>query len=61
MNKLLNDKSHNINLTTCLQDAPCCAILSGKLDLRVSTISFDPDQVRRSVGPDLGPNCLQRQ
>ena len=21
---------------------------------------FDPDQDRHSVGPDLGPNCLQR-
>ena len=21
---------------------------------------LDPDQARRSVGPDLGPNCLQR-
>ena len=27
--------------------------------IRVST-SLDPDQVRCSVGPDLGPNCLQR-
>ena len=23
--------------------------------------SLDPDQARRFVGPDLGPNCLQRQ
>ena len=22
--------------------------------------SFDPDQARHYVGPDLGPNCLQR-
>ena len=22
--------------------------------------SLDPDQDRRSVGPDLGPDCLQR-
>ena len=22
--------------------------------------SWDPDQGRHSVGPDLGPNCLQR-
>ena len=22
--------------------------------------SFDPDQARHFVGPDLGPNCLQR-
>ena len=22
---------------------------------------MDPDQDRRSVGPDLGPNCLQKQ
>ena len=27
--------------------------------LRVSN-GLDPDQVQRSVGPDLGPNCLQR-
>ena len=24
------------------------------------TNCLDPDQARRSVGPDLGPNCLQR-
>ena len=28
-------------------------------NIRVSN-SFDPDQDRHSVGPDLGPNCLQR-
>ena len=22
--------------------------------------NLDPDQARRNVGPDLGPNCLQR-
>ena len=22
--------------------------------------SLDPDQAQRNVGPDLGPNCLQR-
>ena len=27
--------------------------------IRVSN-SSDPDQDRHSVGPDLGPNCLQR-
>ena len=27
--------------------------------IRVSN-SLDPDQARHSVGPDLGPNCLQR-
>ena len=27
--------------------------------IRVSD-SLDPDQARRFVGPDLGPNCLQR-
>ena len=27
--------------------------------IRVSN-SLDPDQVRHLVGPDLGPNCLQR-
>ena len=27
-------------------------------NIRVSN-SLDPDQARRFVGPDLGPNCLQ--
>ena len=27
--------------------------------IRVSN-GLDPDQARRFVGPDLGPNCLQR-
>ena len=27
--------------------------------IRVSN-SLDPDQARQKVGPDLGPNCLQR-
>ena len=27
--------------------------------IRVSN-SLDPDQARHYVGPDLGPNCLQR-
>ena len=27
--------------------------------MRVSN-SLDPDQARQFVGPDLGPNCLQR-
>ena len=22
--------------------------------------NLDPDQTRRSIGPDLGPNCFQR-
>ena len=30
-----------------------------KSTTRVSN-RFDPDQGRRFVGPDLGPNCLQR-
>ena len=29
-----------------------------KNTIRVSN-SFDPDQARRKVGPDLGQNCLQ--
>ena len=32
---------------------------SFKNTIRVSK-SLDPDQARYSVGPDLGPNCLQR-
>ena len=26
----------------------------------IASNGLDPDQDRRSVGPDLGPNCLQR-
>ena len=25
----------------------------------IVSISLDPDQARRTVGPDLGPDCLQ--
>ena len=32
---------------------------SFKNTIRVSN-SLDPDQVRHFVGPDMGPNCLQR-
>ena len=32
---------------------------SFRIAIRVSN-SFDPGQDRRFVGPDLGPNCLQR-
>ena len=34
-------------------------ILSGTHAIRVSN-DLDPDQDRHSVGPGLGPNCLQR-
>ena len=27
--------------------------------MRVSN-GFDPDQAQRFVGPDLGPNCIQK-
>ena len=33
--------------------------LSGVPFITVSN-SLDPDQARQHVGPDLGPNCLQR-
>ena len=32
---------------------------SSSNNIRLSN-GLDPDQERRSVGPDLGPNCLQR-
>ena len=32
---------------------------SFRITVRVSN-SLDPDQVRHFVGPDLGPDCLQR-
>ena len=34
-------------------------ILSGSRSIRVSN-GLDPDQDQHSVGPDLGPKCLQR-
>ena len=42
----------------------CCCLLtffknSFRNTIRVSN-SLDQDQDRSSVGPDLGPNCLQR-
>ena len=30
-----------------------------KSDYDMMTRDLDPDQDRHSVGPDLGPNCLQ--
>ena len=36
-----------------------CQKNSFRNTIRVSS-SLNPDQVRRFVGPDLGPNCLQR-
>ena len=37
-------------------------IIFSKFLLRILSVSngLDPDQDLRSVGPDLGPNCLQR-
>ena len=37
----------------------CHRILDFFNTIRVSN-SLDPDQARHFVGPDLGPNCLQR-
>ena len=41
----------------------CCLLFYSKYSsrnrIRVSK-SLDPDQARHFVGPDLGPNCLQR-
>ena len=33
--------------------------MSFRITIKVSN-SLDPDQARRFVGPDLGPNCLQK-
>ena len=40
----------------------CFKIYFSKFLLRILSVSnsLDPDQELRSVGPDLGPNCLQR-
>ena len=37
----------------------CLKYISGNVSIRVSNV-LDPDQARHFVGPDLGPNCLQR-
>ena len=67
----LLDRKHTL-LTVCLLDnfAFFCRLLIFffkiiffekyfRNTIRVSN-SLDPDQARRSVGPDLGPNCLKR-
>ena len=47
-----------------LGDFACKYILFSSADFFTETIrvsnSLDPDKARHSVGPDLGPNCLQR-
>ena len=42
-----------------LASAGCCFFFKISGILSVSN-NLDLDQARRSVGPDLGPNCLQR-
>ena len=36
----------------------CCLFFIQVYTIRMSK-SFDPDQARHSVGPDLDPNCRQ--
>ena len=38
---------------------PIFSDIISEYDHRVSN-SLDPDQALQNVGPDLGPNCLQR-
>ena len=41
----------------------CCILIFFKNSFRNAikvAISLDPDQDQHSVGPDLGPNCLQK-
>ena len=35
-------------------------LLSSAVSLKSGSIGWDPDQDRQIVGPDLGPNYLQR-
>ena len=37
-------------------------LIFSKILSRIPSVpnSLDPDQARQNVGPDLGPNCLQR-
>ena len=62
----------SLSYTLCLQGNLQCFLSSAdifskstfsKISFRNTTKvskSLDPDQARRVVGPDLGPNCLQR-
>ena len=41
----------------------CCLLIIFKINFfQIPSVSksLDPDQARQNVGPDLGPNCLQR-
>ena len=60
-----------IKLTLCMLGILCfCCFSTAIFKINFSKNSFrytirvlnslDPDQDRHSVGPDLGPNCLQR-
>ena len=49
----------NVNCMLYLSSADCFRNDYFRNTIRVSN-SLDPDQARQFVGPDLGPNCLQR-
>ena len=50
---------HAFVVLCCLFSKLTFSINSFRNTIRVSN-SLDPDQDRQNVGPDLGPNCLQR-
>ena len=58
----------SVNLFACFSRFCCCLLIFSKKNflqnyfrntVQVSN-SLDPNQDRQNVGPDLGPNCLQR-
>ena len=49
----------NVNCMLFLSSSDCFRNNYFRNTIRVSN-SLDPDQARRFVGPELGPNCLQR-
>ena len=55
---MLGNFSYVLSSAVFFQNHLFRKIISG-IQIRVSS-SFDRDQGRHSVGPDLGPNCLQR-
>ena len=51
---------HHIDvLGKSFTNIPHDTVTMSRNTIRVSN-SLDPDQAQQNVGPDLGPNCLQR-
>ena len=61
MKNLAEDKEL-IHFVFCIIfHAFCCLLIFFKINFsKFVSNSLDPDQAQGFVGPDLGPNCLQR-